>query len=30
VWAGSKRAVEEVVGIPDAVFKDTSWVRRLS
>ena len=27
-WEGSKRAVEEVVGIPDAVFKATSWGKR--
>ena len=30
VWEGSKRAVEEVVGAPDAVFKDTSWGKRVA
>ena len=26
-WAGVKRAIEECVGKPDAVFPDTSWVK---
>lgn len=30
LWEGSKRAVQEVVGVPDAVFRDTSWGKRLA
>ena len=30
MWEGSKRAVTEVVGVPDAVFGDTSWGKRLA
>ncbi|MBR4653627.1 MAG: class I SAM-dependent methyltransferase [Kiritimatiellae bacterium] len=29
-WEGAKRAVEEVVGAPDAIFRDTSWGKRLA
>ncbi len=30
VWDGAKRAVDEIVGAPDAVFQDTSWGKRMA
>ena len=28
-WTGIEKAVKEVFGAPDKVFKDTSWIKRL-